>query len=108
MGNPLELISWVAVNLVDHPDDIRVRRLEKDGAEIFEMHVHPDDLGQIIGKGGMTAKSLRTLLEAMGKKNGKVYGFEIADEDNHGDPKPETTETSETVSADQTDTSESA
>jgi hypothetical protein len=105
MGNPLELISWVAVNLVDHPDDIRVRRLEKDGAEIFEMHVHPDDLGQIIGKGGMTAKSLRTLLEAMGKKNGKVYGFEIADEDNQGDSK---TETTEAVSAEQADTSESA
>jgi len=105
MSNPLELVSWVAVNLVDHPDDIRVRRLEKDGAEIFEMHVHPDDLGQIIGKGGMTAKSLRTLLEAMGKKNGKVYGFEIADEDGHGDSKPES---AETVSAEQADTSESA
>ena len=105
MSNPLELVSWVAVNLVDHPEDIRVRRLEKDGAEIFEMHVHPDDLGQIIGKGGMTAKSLRTLLEAMGKKNGKVYGFEIADEDNLEAPKPET---SETVSAEQADTHESA
>jgi len=81
MSNVLDLVSWVAVNLVDHPEDIRVRRLEKDGGEIFEIHVHPEDLGQIIGKGGMTAKSLRILLEAMGKKNGKIYGFEIADED---------------------------
>lgn len=81
MASPLELVSWVTINLVDHPDDVRVRRLERDGGEIFEVHVHPDDLGQVIGKGGLTAKSLRTLLEAMGKRAGRNYGLEIADED---------------------------
>lgn len=81
MASPLDLVSWVVVNLVDHPDDVRIRRLERDGGEIFEVHVHPDDLGQVIGKGGLTAKSLRTLLEAMGKRSGRTMGLEIADED---------------------------
>ena len=81
----MEMVSWVVVNLVDHPEDVRVRRLERDGGEIFEVHVHPEDLGQVIGKGGSTAKSVRTLLEAMGKRARKVYGFEIADEDTHKD-----------------------
>lgn len=85
MASPLEMVSWVVVNLVDHPDDVRVRRLERDGGEIFEVHVHPEDLGQVIGKGGATAKSVRTLLEAMGKRSGKAYGFEIADEDVHSE-----------------------
>ncbi|HPF34503.1 MAG TPA: KH domain-containing protein [Candidatus Krumholzibacteria bacterium] len=81
MASALDLVSWVVVNLVDHPDDVRIRRLERDGGEIFEVHVHADDLGQVIGKGGQTAKSLRTLLEAMGKRSGRTFGLEIADED---------------------------
>lgn len=94
MASPLDLVSWVTVNLVDHPDEVRIRRLERDGGEIFEVHVHPDDLGQVIGKGGLTAKSLRTLLEAMGKRAGRSYGLEIADEDAAEDAAPSADETS--------------
>jgi len=76
-----ELVSFIMVNLVDHPEDVEIQRLEKDGEEIFQVSVHDDDLGKVIGKGGQTAKSVRSLLQAVGARMNRHYGFEIAEED---------------------------
>lgn len=77
----LELVSYILVNLVDHPEDVRIQTLEKDGEEIFQVSVHAEDLGKVIGKGGLTAKSVRSLLQAVGARENKRYGFEITEED---------------------------
>lgn len=76
-----ELVAFLAVNLVDHPEDVRIETLERDGEEVFVLHVHPDDLGQAIGKNGATARSVRGLLQAVGMRYDRRYGFEIADGD---------------------------
>ena len=60
---------------------MQVRLLEKDGEEIFQAAVHADDLGKVIGKGGQTAKSIRSLLQAVGARVDKRYGFEIVEDD---------------------------
>jgi predicted RNA-binding protein YlqC (UPF0109 family) len=75
----LDLVSYLAVNLVDHPDDVVVDLIEKEGREVFQLRVHPDDLGQIIGKGGQTARALRTLLLAVGSRSERRIGLEIAE-----------------------------
>jgi uncharacterized protein len=77
----LELVSFILVNLVDHPDDVKIQPLDKDGEEIFQVSVNAEDLGKVIGKGGQTAKSIRSLLQAVGARDNKRYGFEIAEED---------------------------
>lgn len=81
MSDVLELISYIVVNLVDHPDDVRIERTERDGEEIFRLHVHDEDLGQVIGKGGQTARAVRAVLQAVGAKQNRYYGFEIAEEE---------------------------
>jgi len=81
MSDVLELISFIVVNLVDHPDDVRIETTERDGEEVFRLHVHPEDLGQVIGKGGQTARAVRAVLQAVGAKRNRYYGFEIAEED---------------------------
>lgn len=51
--------------IVDHPDDVSVTaRRGKRGASI-DVRVHPDDMGRVIGRGGRTATSLRTVLGAI-------------------------------------------
>jgi hypothetical protein len=80
MSKAMELVSFIVVNLVDHPDDVSIRMEERDGEEVFEVSVHPDDLGQVIGKGGQTARSVRALLQAVGARVDRRFGFEIADE----------------------------
>jgi hypothetical protein len=69
----------MACGLVDRPDDVRVEILEPGEDAAFELHVHPDDLGPVIGKQGRTARSLRLALGAAAAKVGRDAVLEIAD-----------------------------
>jgi predicted RNA-binding protein YlqC (UPF0109 family) len=63
-----ELIELIAKKLVDHPEDVQVRLIESDDGQAYELRVHPDDMGKVIGKGGRTAKAIRTLLSSAASK----------------------------------------
>lgn len=79
MGDVLDLISYITVNLVDHPDDVSIQRAERQGREVFQVRVHPDDLGKVIGKGGQTARAIRTLLMAISARSDRRLALEILD-----------------------------
>ena len=72
-----ELLVYLARTLVEKPDEVRVERTERDGAVLLELHVAPDDVGKVIGKGGRIARSLRTLVRASGAKAGERRLLEI-------------------------------
>ncbi|MBI5711633.1 MAG: KH domain-containing protein [Candidatus Eisenbacteria bacterium] len=74
-----DLVAYVAKGLVDHPDDVRVEILEPGDDASFELHVHPDDLGHVIGKQGRTARSMRLALGAAAARSGRRANLEIAD-----------------------------
>ncbi len=38
----------------------------------LEVRVHPDDLGKVIGRGGRTAKALRTVMAGVGGRGLRV------------------------------------
>ncbi|HOZ45359.1 MAG TPA: KH domain-containing protein [Candidatus Hydrogenedentes bacterium] len=63
-----ELIELIAKQLVEHKEDVQVRLIESDEGQTFELRVHPDDMGKVIGKGGRTAKAIRALLSAAASK----------------------------------------
>jgi uncharacterized protein len=44
---------------------------------VFELHVHPDDLGKVIGRQGRMSEAIRTLLGAVGQKRKKRFTLEI-------------------------------
>ena len=56
-----ELIRFVAQNLVDAPDQVSVAVVDERNASVYELEVADDDLGKIIGKGGKTARAIRTV-----------------------------------------------
>jgi uncharacterized protein len=59
--------------IVDHPDDVNVRqRDQRRGGRLYEVRVHPEDLGRVIGRGGRTAGSLRTIVEALATRRVRV------------------------------------
>lgn len=74
-----DFVTFMARGLVDYPDDVRVDVLAPGMDASFELHVHPDDLGHVIGKQGRTARSLRLALGAAAAKGGRRAGLEIAD-----------------------------
>jgi predicted RNA-binding protein YlqC (UPF0109 family) len=75
-----EFISFIVKHLVDNPDAVRVERVEKEtGRYLYRLKVGEGDLGQVIGKEGKTAKSIRTLVIAAAARKGLRAGFEIVD-----------------------------
>jgi hypothetical protein len=58
--------------IVDHPDDVRVDLRTGRRGRTLEVRVHPDDLGKVIGRGGRTARALRTVMAGVGGKGVRV------------------------------------
>ena len=63
-----EFLEFIAKNLVDKPDAVHVEEIEEEGRIKYKVYVDDDEIGKIIGKTGKTAKSIRTLLTAVGGK----------------------------------------
>lgn len=72
-----ELVELIAKALVDHPEEVRVNAVEKERLIVFELSVHPDDMGKIIGKQGRIAKALRTVVTAAAVQSDKRVTVEI-------------------------------
>jgi uncharacterized protein len=72
-----EFIEFIAKNLVDDPDSVRVDETLEDNKVTLKLHVAKTDLGKVIGKQGKTAKSMRTLFTAVAAKHNKSGHLEI-------------------------------
>jgi Predicted RNA-binding protein (contains KH domain) len=72
-----ELIRFLAFNLVDKTDEIRVELVEERQANVYELEVAESDLGKVIGRGGKTARALRTLVQAVAPRSRKRTLVEI-------------------------------
>jgi predicted RNA-binding protein YlqC (UPF0109 family) len=76
-----QFVEYIVKSLVGHPDDVVVERLIDEKGVLLTLTVNPDDLGRVIGKRGVTAQSLRTLLRALGTKNDARYNLKIVNND---------------------------
>lgn len=64
-----EFLDYLIKALVDHPDDVKVDRKVDEMGVLLSLKVHPEDMGQIIGKAGATARAIRNLVRIVGLKN---------------------------------------
>ena len=76
-----QFVEYIVKSLVGHPDDVSVERIIDEKGVLLSLTVHPEDLGRVIGKRGITAQSLRTLLRALGTKNDARYNLKIVNTD---------------------------
>ena len=74
-----ELLTLIAKGLVDGPDEVVVTEVEGEQARVFQLKVAPEDLCKVIGKQGRTARSIRTLLSAAGRKARKRIVLDIVE-----------------------------
>jgi uncharacterized protein len=74
-----DLVLWLARELVDRKDAVEVDVIERDRSTVLELTVDPDDLGRVIGRGGRTAKALRTVLDAAARREGRRAVLDILD-----------------------------
>jgi predicted RNA-binding protein YlqC (UPF0109 family) len=72
-----EFVDYVVKAIVEHPDSVSTKRTVDEMGVLIELTVDAQDMGQIIGKEGRTAKSLRTLLRVLGAKNNARVNLKI-------------------------------
>ncbi|HEX4831287.1 MAG TPA: RNA-binding protein [Trebonia sp.] len=60
-----EALEHLVRGIVGHPDDVRVAQRMLRRGNVLEVRVHPDDLGKVIGRGGRTARALRTVVGSL-------------------------------------------
>jgi predicted RNA-binding protein YlqC (UPF0109 family) len=63
-----DLIEYIAKNLVDNPEQVKVNRRVTGATIILELNVAADDTGRVIGKGGHVANAMRSLLRVASEK----------------------------------------
>jgi predicted RNA-binding protein YlqC (UPF0109 family) len=72
-----ELVEVIAKNLVDYPEQVKVKQTEGDTTIIIELSVASEDMGKVIGKQGRIAKAIRTVVKSAAVKTDKKVIVEI-------------------------------
>ena len=72
-----ELVKFIAMSLVDKPDEGKVEEKEGDKATVIELSVAAEDMSKEIGKQGRIAQAIRCVVKAASGKEYKKYIVEI-------------------------------
>ncbi len=72
-----EFVEFVIKSLVDHPDEVKTDRKIDEMGVLLTLKVNPQDMGQVIGREGGTARAIRTLLRVIGAKHNARINFKI-------------------------------
>ena len=74
-----EHLLYVAKNLVDQPDAVRVTQTESEEGIQLELHVASEDMGKVIGRQGRIAKEIRTIVKTVAQRSGERVTVDIVD-----------------------------
>lgn len=72
-----ELLTHVAKQLVDKPDDVKVTEAVEGDMVKLHLGVAEEDVGKVIGRGGRIAKAIRAILKVMATRDGTKVNLEI-------------------------------
>lgn len=75
-----DLLHFIAVKLVDHPEQVEITEKSGDGFTQLDLKVAPEDMGKIIGKDGKIIRSIRHLLRIKAVKEKKKILLNLVDQ----------------------------
>jgi predicted RNA-binding protein YlqC (UPF0109 family) len=81
-----EFLEYLVKSLVDHPEDVVIERTVDERGVFLKLHVNAADMGQVVGRKGVTAIAIRSLLKIVGIKNNARVNFKI--EEPEGSTRP--------------------
>jgi uncharacterized protein len=73
----VKFVETVVAFLVESPESVRVARSTDEMGVLITLDVAPNDMGKILGRGGGTAKAIRTLLRIVGSKHNARVALKI-------------------------------
>jgi predicted RNA-binding protein YlqC (UPF0109 family) len=72
-----ELVEYIVKSIVDNPDEVTVAETENPTSILVEVKVADEDVGRVIGRGGVVVNSIRNLLQVLASKESKRVSLEI-------------------------------
>ena len=72
-----EILETIILSLVDDKSAVKIKEQDKEKVISFEVKVADKDMGKVIGKEGKIAKSIRTVMKAVGSKERKKVSIEF-------------------------------
>jgi predicted RNA-binding protein YlqC (UPF0109 family) len=75
-----DFLEYVVHGLVDHPSEVSITPVEQGGTTLYELRLHPEDVGKIIGRQGATINAIRSLLQAGSARKGQRCALEIVED----------------------------
>lgn len=108
-----QFVEYIVKTLVNNPEKVAVERKIDEKGVLLSLTVDPSDVGRVIGKRGVTAQAIRTLLRALGTKQDARFNLKIVNTDSEDEVAPEHVEEvaevdDEVEDDDETETSELA
>lgn len=64
-----KFLEFVVKSLVDHPEEVSISRKVDEMGVLLTLKVNSEDMGQVIGRNGSTARAIRTLVRILGLKH---------------------------------------
>ncbi len=92
-----DFLEYVVKAIVDHPDDVKVDRSVDEMGVLLNLKVHAEDMGEVIGRSGNTAKSLRTLLRIVGLRHNARVNLKIEEPEGGRGPRQRRAEPQQTA-----------
>ena len=74
-----EVLETIITTLVSDKNSVSINQIDGEQSIIFEVKVADADMGKIIGKQGVIAKSIRTIMKAVASKENKRVSIEFID-----------------------------
>ena len=87
-----EFLEFVVKSIVSNPDGVKVVRSVDEMGVLLTLKVSPEDMGQVIGRQGATAKAVRTILRVIGLKNNARINLKIEEPEGGRAPRVERVE----------------
>ncbi|MDA2935839.1 KH domain-containing protein [Patescibacteria group bacterium AH-259-L05] len=72
-----EFLENLIKALVANPNDVSVTRNVDEMGVLLSLKINQEDMGQVIGRQGSTARSIRTLLRIVGLRNNARVNLKI-------------------------------
>ena len=76
----VEFLEFILKGIVDRPDAVIITPVERNGLTVYELRLHPTDMGKVIGRQGTTIHAIRSLLQVGSAKKGLRCAVEIVEE----------------------------
>ena len=75
-----DLLEFVVKGLVDHPDEVTVTPVDRNGMTVYELQVGEGDAGKVIGRRGSTIQTIRSLLQVAAQKKGQRCTLDLVED----------------------------